>query len=51
MNSNNIFNTVDKLLSDKNSLEKQLLKSQQIINNFKTERSSEIVSSVIENYF
>jgi len=50
-NSNNIFNTVDKLLSDKNSLEKQLLKSQQIINNFKTERSSQIACSVIENYF
>ena len=49
-NPNKIFNTVDKLLDDKRSLEKQLSKSQEIINNFKTERSSEIASSVIENY-
>jgi lipid-A-disaccharide synthase len=47
----NIYNTVDKLLSDKNALEKQVTKSQEIISNFKTERSSEIASSVIENYF
>ena len=46
-----IFNTVDKLLSDKHALEKQVTKSQEIISNFKTERSSEIASSVIENYF
>ena len=50
-NANNIFNTVDKLLSDKHALEKQVTKSQEIISNFKTERSSEIASSVIENYF
>jgi len=50
-NSNNIYNTVDKLLSDKNALEKQVAKSQEIINNFRTKRSSEIASSVIESYF
>ena len=50
-NPTNIYNTVDKLLSDKNALEKQVIKSQEIINNFKTGRSSEIASSVIENYF
>ena len=50
-NSKNIYNTVDKLLSDKQALEKQVTKSQEIISNFKTERSSEIASSVIENYF
>ena len=50
-NAANIYNTVDKLLSDKHALEKQVTKSQEIISNFKTERSSEIVSSVIENYF
>ena len=50
-NPNKIFNTVDKLLDDKRSLEKQLSKSQEIINNFKTERSSQIACSVIENYF
>ena len=46
----NIYNTVDKLLNDKHALEKQVTKSQVVISNFKTERSSEIASSVIENY-
>jgi len=50
-NPTNIYNTVDKLLGDKHALEKQVIKSQEIISNFKTERSSEIASSVIENYF
>ncbi|SVE26471.1 uncharacterized protein METZ01_LOCUS479325, partial [marine metagenome] len=50
-NPTNIYNTVDKLLSDKHALEKQVAKSQEIISNFKTEKSSEIASSVIENYF
>ena len=49
-NSLNIFNTVDKLLSDKNALEQQIIKSQEIISNFKTHKSSEIASSVIVNY-
>ena len=46
-NANNIYNTVDKLLSDKQSLEKQVIKTQEIINNFKTKGSSEIASSVL----
>ena len=50
-NANNIYNMVDRLLSDKQGLEKQVTKSQEVISNFKTERSSEIASSVIENYF
>jgi len=50
-NPENIYNTVDKLLSDKNALEKQVTKSQEIIDNFKNEKSSEIASSVIKNYF
>ena len=50
-NPTNIYNTVDKLLSDKHALEKQVTKSQEVISNFKTERSSEIASLVIENYF
>jgi len=50
-NPTNIYNTVDKLLSDKNAMEKQVTKSQEIINNFKTERSTKIASSVIESYF
>jgi len=50
-NPTNIYNTVDKLLSNKHALEKQVTKSQEIISNFKNEKSSEIASSVIENYF
>ena len=50
-NPTNIYNTVDKLLNDEHSLEKQISKSQEIISNFKTERSTEIASSIIKNYF
>jgi len=50
-NPKNIYNTVDKLLNDKQALEKQITKSQEIITNFKTDRSSEIASLVIKNYF
>ena len=50
-NPTNIYNTVDKLLSDENAIEKQIAKSQKIISNFKTEKSTEIASSVIESYF
>ncbi len=46
----NIYNTVDKLLSDKQSLEKQVTKTQEIINNFKTKESSEIASKVLTDY-
>ena len=49
-NPKDIYNTVDKLLSDKQALENQVNKSQGIISNFKTERSSEIASSVLVNY-
>tara|TARA_B100000945_G_scaffold312613_1_gene307411 strand:+ start:378 stop:1508 length:1131 start_codon:yes stop_codon:yes gene_type:complete len=47
-NPNNIYNTVDKLLSDKHALEKQVNKTQEIIKAFKTEKSSEIASSILE---
>ena len=50
-NPTSIYNTVDKLLSDKNAMENQVTKSQKIIDNFKTEKSSKIASSVIEGYF
>ena len=50
-NPTSIYNTVDKLLSDKNAIEKQITKSQEIIRNFKTEKSSKIASSVLERYF
>ena len=46
-NSKNIYNTVDKLLSDKHALEEQVEKFQKIISNFKTENSSKIASSVL----
>jgi len=46
-NSKNIFKTVEELLKDKDSLEKQVTKSQKIISKFKTEKSSEIASSVL----
>ena len=46
-NSTNIYNTVDKLLSDKQAMEKQITKTQGIISDFKTEKSSEIASSVL----
>ena len=49
-NPKDIYNTVDKLLSNKQALENQVKKSQGIISNFKTERSSEIASSVLVNY-
>ena len=48
-NPANIYNTVDKLLSNKSTLEKQVIKTQEIIRNFKTEKSSEIASSVLIN--
>ena len=50
-NPTNIYNTVDKLLNDKSAIEKQITKSQKIISNFKTEKSTEIASTVLESYF
>ena len=48
-NPRDIFKTVDRLLNDKQILEKQVTKSQLIINKFKKENSSEIASSVLLN--
>ena len=50
-NPKTIFETVDRLLGDKSNLEKQIIKSQEIINNFKTQKSSEIASSVFNSSF
>ena len=50
-NSKNIFNTVDGLLINQQALEKQITKSQAIIGKFKTDKSSEIASSVLLNNF
>ena len=47
MQSKKIFETVDRLLGDKSNLENQIIKSQGVISNFKTKRSSEIASSVL----
>jgi len=49
-NANNIYNTVDKLLTDKQALEKQIIKTQGIIANFKTKKSTEIASKVLADY-
>ena len=46
-NPTNIYNTVDKLLSDKQAMEKQITKTQRIISDIKTEKSSEIASSIL----
>ena len=48
-NPKDIFKTVDKLLNNKKILEKQVKKSQEIINTFKNAKSSEIASSVLLN--
>ncbi len=49
-NSKSIFNTVEGLLNDQQALEKQVSKTQKIISKFKTDKSSEIASSVLLNY-
>ena len=49
-NPKDIYNEVDKLLSDKKVLEEQVTKFQRIISKFKTENSSEIASKVLFNH-
>jgi len=49
-NPKDIYNTVDKLLNDKQALEKQVTNFQGIISKFKTEKSSEIASKVLLNH-
>ncbi len=49
-NPNDIFKAVSKLLKDKNALDAQVIKSQEIINAFKKPRSAEIASQVLLNY-
>jgi len=49
-NPKDIYNEVDKLLSDKKILDKQVTKFQAIISKFKTEKSSEIASKVLFNH-
>ena len=49
-NPKTIFETVDSILTNKQALEKQVIRSQGIISDFKTGKSSEIVCSVLFNY-
>ena len=46
-NEKSIYNMVNKLLEDKSILKKQINKSQAVISNFKTGRSTEIACSVL----
>ena len=48
-NATTIYDKVDQLLSDKSELDKQVIMTQQIISDFKTEKSSEIASAVLVN--
>ena len=48
-NSNNIFNKVNEFMSNPELSKKQINEYQEIIKNFKTEKSSEIASSVLIN--
>ena len=46
-NANNIFNTVNHLLNNKQHLENQITKTQSLINKFRTDRSTDIAASVV----
>ena len=48
-NPTDIYNKVDELLNNKSALDKQVDKTQEIIRDFKTEKSSKIASSVLIN--
>ena len=48
-NAKDIFKKVAELLNNNKSLEDQILKSQEIISKFKTEKSSEIAGKVLLN--
>ena len=50
-NSKNIYITVDKLLSNKEELNAQILMSQTEINKFKNKKSSILASSILINHF
>ena len=49
-NPDEIFKVVERILSDKKSLEEQVKKSQNILNTFKKKQSSKIASSVLLNH-
>jgi len=49
-NPEDIFKAVDMLLNDDQAMEKQIAKSHEIINNFKTGKSADIASKVLINH-
>ncbi len=46
-NANNIFNTVNHLLNNKQLLENQITKTQSVISKFRTDKSTDIAASVV----
>ena len=48
-NSNKIFSEVSNYLNDNQLMQNQIDKCQKVINNFKTNKSSEIAASVLAN--
>ena len=49
-NPSDIFETVDRLLSDRKTLEKQIKLTQEIISKFKKNNSSEFASKILLNH-
>ena len=49
-NPNDIFKTVVKLFEDKNSMDRQVIKSQKIISDFKRDGSAKTASLILLNY-
>ena len=49
-NPSDIFETVDRLLGDKKTLEKQIKLTQEIISKFKKNNSSEFASKILLNH-
>ncbi len=48
-NSKNIYNKIDSFFSDNQSIKTQIEKTQKILNDFRTNKSSEIAASVLAN--
>ena len=49
-NPNNIFKTVDNLLKDKEAMDNQIRNIQDIIGDFKTDKSTDIAASVLNKH-
>ena len=50
-NSEDIYKKVDDLLNDKNAINKQIQKTQEILNTFKQNKSSEMASNILLDQF